>query len=100
MDERKTDDRRIATEIIDRQIKSLQEEIIDKKVEIADTFLRIDDSMNDGELIPKDISAVFKDMSNLRKTINLVRASEAKLGILSKSKCDVEKTYLEDLIKV
>lgn len=94
------DDKQRFTNVLDKQIKELEDEILKNKIDIADTFVRIDSSANSGEVIPKDISRTFKDMRCLRMHTDTLRQNEAKLEALTKSRVDIDREFLNELVKV
>lgn len=93
------DNREKVTEILEKQISSVKDEITNNKIDIADLFINIHKSDLPSKKELKDVIPIFKQMESMPILISRLSENEAKLEVLINSKSEIENTYSEECVK-
>lgn len=84
-----------AIQVLDKQIKEVEDAILNNKVDIADLFVKVHDLKPFFECDVDDFMAKMNEMDKMPPLVEKLRKNQGKLQTLVSSKAEIQRVYCE-----
>ena len=84
-----------AIQVLNKQIKEVEDAILNNKVDIADLFVKVHDFKPFFECDVDDFMAKMNEMDKMPPLVEKLRKNQGKLQTLVSSKTEIQRVYCE-----